>query len=415
MRTRYGVSPWVSTFPDTRRPGYPRFRDLRLQKGSDARELTVDVAIVGGGLTGCAIALACATSGLKAVVLERDRIGHGGAGRGAGLLLPDPGPDFTTIVKAHGLRTGRRIFELWRRASLDAAAQIRRLGITCGLESCDAATVVASGGDVRELRREHDARTAAGLPVSWALRPIEQDAGLGVAGAMRMRDAFTLDPYRALVGIAAAAKKRGGILFERTAVTKVRPGARSVELDVDGGIVRAQTAIVATGAATAEFKPLQRHFKPRETYLVLTEPMPLAMRRQMGGRTLTLRDTRTPHHRIRWTADDRILVGGADQDATPLREREAVRVQRTGQLMYELLTMYQGISGLRPEYGWELAYGETADGLMYIGPHRNYPRHLFALGGGGDSVTGAFLAARLLARAAKGAAEKGDEVFGWTR
>ena len=52
---------------------------------------------------------------------------------------------------------------------------------------------------------------------------------------------------------------------------------------------------------------------------------------------------------------------------------------------------------------------------MYIGPHRNYPRHLFALGGEGDSITGAFLAARILARALQGQPQKGDDVFGWTR
>jgi len=92
-----------------------------------------------------------------------------------------------------------------------------------------------------------------------------------------------------------------------------------------------------------------------------------------------------------------------------------VLVQRTGQLMYELLMMYPAISGLRPEFGWDAAYGETADGLMYIGPHRNYPHHLFALGGSGDSVTGAFLAAKVLARAASGAPAKGDDVFGWNR
>ena len=421
MRTRYGVSPWVTTFPDTRRPDYPRFRDLRLKKGSDTRELVVDVAIVGGGLAGCATALACATSGLKAVILERDRIGQGSAGRSAGLLLPDPGPDFTAIAKAHGRRAGRHVFELWRKASLDAAAQLRRLGIKCGLEPCDAAVVAALGADIKSLRREHDARAEVGLPVSWApARSLRKDAGLEVAGTMRMRDAFGLDPYRACLGLAATAKKKGGVLFERTAVNTVRPGPKDVTIEVDGGIVRAQTVIVttgtlATGTATTEFKQLRRHFKPRETYLVLTEVMPPAMRRKMGERTLTLRDTRAPRHRIRWTDDDRILVGGADQDETPLRVREAVRVQRTGQLMYELLTMYPDISGLRPEYGWELSYGETADGLPYIGPHRNFPRHLFALGGAGDSVTGAFLAARLLARAANGAPDKGDEVFGWTR
>jgi glycine/D-amino acid oxidase-like deaminating enzyme len=83
--------------------------------------------------------------------------------------------------------------------------------------------------------------------------------------------------------------------------------------------------------------------------------------------------------------------------------------------MYELLTTYPSISGLRPEFGWEMVYGETADGVMYACAHRNYPHHLFALGGNTDSVTGAFLAARILARAAAGAPAKGDEAFGWTR
>ena len=83
--------------------------------------------------------------------------------------------------------------------------------------------------------------------------------------------------------------------------------------------------------------------------------------------------------------------------------------------MYELLTMFPVISGLMPEYGWELISGETTDGLPYIGPHRNYPRHLFALGSGGDSITGAFLAARILLRALREASEKDDAVWGFTR
>ena len=82
--------------------------------------------------------------------------------------------------------------------------------------------------------------------------------------------------------------------------------------------------------------------------------------------------------------------------------------------MYELLIMNHAIAGLHPEYGWDSTYGETADGLMYIGAHRNYPRHLFALGGG-VSATGSFLAARILLRALQGSSEKADAVFGWTR
>jgi glycine/D-amino acid oxidase-like deaminating enzyme len=173
--------------------------------------------------------------------------------------------------------------------------------------------------------------------------------------------------------------------------------------------------IVTTGVATAEFKPLRRHFKRRETYLVLTEPLPVAMRKQLATEKVTMRDMASPRHRLRRTKDGRLLIAGADRDESPDRQRDAIRVQRTGQLMYELLMMYPVISGLQPAYGWEMAYGETGDGLMYIGPHRNYPRHLFALGSSGDTLAGAFLAARILARAARGELDKADEVFGWTR
>jgi glycine/D-amino acid oxidase-like deaminating enzyme len=139
------------------------------------------------------------------------------------------------------------------------------------------------------------------------------------------------------------------------------------------------------------------------------------MRRQLGDPSLAVRDDRTPPRRLRWTPDDRLVLSGGDQDQPAPRQRDAVLVQRTGDLMYGLLTMYPAISGLHPEYGWNASYGETADRLMYIGPHRNYPHHLFALGGTPHSATGAFVSARLLLRALQGRPEKGDEAFGFAR
>jgi len=41
-------------------------------------------------------------------------------------------------------------------------------------------------------------------------------------------------------------------------------------------------------------------------------------------------------------------------------------------------------------------FAETPDGLPYIGEHSRYPRHLFALGYGGNGMTASFLAAKVL-------------------
>ena len=372
------------------------------------------MVIIGAGLTGSATAYVCAAAGLKTIVLEAERIGRGGSGRSAGLLLPEPGPAFREIEQAHGLRAARIAFESARRAVLEGAALLRRLNIKCGLEPV-VPLIVADRDDEKTLRREFDARSKA-ADATWLSRKLLGRVTVPEApAAIRTRDAFTLDPYRACLGLAAAAAARRAVICEKSRVKKVTFTRKHVNVIAEGGTIRAAKAIVTTGVPTLEFRQLRRHVKRRENYLVLTEPMAPFIRKQFGARDTTFRDTRNPHRRVRWTDDDRILVAGATQDETAERKRPAVLVQRTGQLMYELLTMFPVISGLMPEYGWELITGETADGMMYIGPHRNYPHHLFALGGDGDSVTGAFLAARMLARAAQGAPEKEDAVWGFTR
>lgn len=377
--------------------------------------MTADVVIIGGGLTGCAAAYACAAAGLKPVLLEQDRIGHDSTGRSAGLLLPDPVPSFRELVAAHGLRSARLAFNTWRAGARDGAALIRRLGIACALEPLDV-LVAAEREHEKALRRDHDARLAAGLDVAWlAQKQIRTSARLDAAGGIRTRDGFSFDPYRACVGLASKAIAQRARIFERSSVKKVRSGQKAVEIVLDGGTIQAGTVVVATGAATPEFASLQRHFARRETYLALTDPLPAVMRRQLGDPSLAICDSRTPPRRLRWTPDDRLLLGGGDQPEQPVRSRDAVVVQRTGDLMYGLLTMYPAIAGLRPAFGWHASYGETADRLMYIGAHRNFPRHLFALGGTPDSATGAFVAARMLLRAIQGSPEKGDELFGWAR
>ncbi len=151
------------------------------------------------------------------------------------------------------------------------------------------------------------------------------------------------------------------------------------------------------------------------TYLVATEPLPASVRRATGRLQAIVRDAGDPPHGLGWLRDDRVLFSGADRAALPERARQKAVVQRTGQLMYELSRIYPDISGLLPSFGWDTAYARTPDGVPFIGPHRNYPRHLFALGAGPDGLAQAFLAARLLLRAYHGDAERGDDAFAFTR
>jgi glycine/D-amino acid oxidase-like deaminating enzyme len=73
------------------------------------------------------------------------------------------------------------------------------------------------------------------------------------------------------------------------------------------------------------------------------------------------------------------------------------------------------VSGIQPAWAWDAVRHDTADGLPFIGPHRNFPRHLFAMGEGRHGAAVSWLAARVLLRAYQGEPAKGDEVFGFAR
>ena len=405
MPTRFGASPWIHDLAASRTPTFPRYRGTR----------TADVVIIGGGLTGCVTAHACAAAGLTTILLERDRIGLEATARSAGLLVPDPGLTFREIAGTQVARSARVVFDAWRRGALDGAALIRRLGIKCQLDTRDLVVFARREGD-KELRGEFDARKAAGLAPSWLKQPQLQDATRLEAGTgIRMRDGFAIDPYRAATGFAAAAAKRGAAVYERSTVKKIKFNRKIADVVVDGGTIRTPAVVVATGTATPLFSPLRRHLKRREKYCVATGRIPVAVRRQIADTRVALSDLWTPPHRVCWLPGDRLFIAGGDQDETPERKRAATLVQRTGQLMYELSTMYPAMSGLQPEIAWSAPYGEASDRLMYIGAHRNYPHHHFALGGQPDNLTGAFVAARIILRAVQGTSDKADEVFSWTR
>jgi glycine/D-amino acid oxidase-like deaminating enzyme len=405
MTTRRAEPVWLSD-PPPRRSRYPRHRG----------HLDVEVVVVGGGLTGCATAYAFAAAGIGVILLEANGVGQGSTAASAGLLLQEQDTDYRTHVASLGRPAARLVWQMHRRAMLDGAATLRRLRICCALENPKLVTFTNDPDGVPDLGREFEMRKANGFGAVWLTADrLHRATGLRAQGGILTRGHAQLDPFRACLGLAAAAAGRNAIICERSPVTRVRADRHGVDLKTDRGTVRARQVVVATGSAAPLFPSLVRHVRQMEGYAVLTPPLGAALRREFGARDAVLRDTCDPRHVLRWTRDRRVLFGGADQPETSARRRGKVLVQRTGQLMYELSLLYPGISGVQPERSWVVPIPTTADGLPYVGPHSHYPHHLFALGHGRSGLASAFLASRILLRRHRERPDPEDELFGFGR
>ena len=403
---RYGRAPWGDRFPASRVPSYPRIR----------KPATTDVVIIGGGLTGCAAAYTFASAGINVILLEAERIGRGATSLDPGWISDDPGVPFAEAENLLGLRTARAGFQVWRRSAIEFTTLLRRLNIKCHLEPRTSLTIALTPEQHARMQKERKTRIAAGLEAPLLrTRVVQNEVALSPIAGLRGREGATIDPYRACIGLAENAVKRGAIFCENSPVRRVTFNRKIADVHTAGGKIRTKKVIVATGTPTMLFKSLRRHFWFRTTYVALTDPVHATIRRQLGKRKTVVRDTGDPYHIVRWLDDDKLMVTGADIETPPDRLNAKLVGPKTGQLMYELSVLYPDISGIQPAYGWSIDYAKTAEGLPYIGPHRNFPHHLFVFGDSSHSVTGSYVASRVLLRYFLDKLEPSDRAFEFNR
>lgn len=389
MRLRVGVPLWLS------RGSAPKQRYPALHG-----HVTADVAIVGGGITGAGIAQAFAEAGVKAVLLESKLVGRGSTAASSALLMHETDGGFSDLERRYGHVRAERLWTLSRSSVRDLVATVRRLGIHCDLTECDAIHFTARHERVADLYTEYKRRRRAGFAATW-LDPaaLRTQTSIDGAGAIRTRSNAQLDPYRACIGLIRAAAQRGAHIFERTTVQRLDSSRSEVVLHTRAGTVTADLVIVATGYATPAFAPLAGRFRMNHTYVLATRRLKAQERRLLGLGDFLLWDTERPYHYARWTADGRLLLGGNDRALLPRSRRRHAFATSRAQLRDYYSSLLPALRDVEIEFAWEGLFARTRDGLPYIGAHRRYPRHLFALGYGGNGMTFGFLAARLLADA----------------
>jgi glycine/D-amino acid oxidase-like deaminating enzyme len=380
----------------------------------------VDVAIVGGGVTGCSCAYLFAKSGLKVALADAGEIGHGSTIASTALVMQEPDVDFADLSARFGPAVSERVWKQSRQATRAFLRTLDSVDADTAFETVPSIYFSRDANRAAELQRELARRHRAGLRGRWlSSAALEAHTGLTGAGAILTTGNSLLDPYRACVALAAAASDIGARLFTRSKVVRIRQaGDRtdgSVRVELERGSIRARRVVIATGYATADFKPLAGRFRMFNTYVVATRPLTPRERRATRLSNVMLWDTERPYHYARWTPDHRLIFGGQDRPQTPGRRRTAALRSTTNALLEELGEFYPTLRGIDADYAWEGLFATTPDGLPYIGAHRRYPNHLFALGYGGNGITFGFLAAQVLTRALHDRSLPDDELFAFNR
>ena len=224
-----GPSFWIGTTPET---DYPPLAD----------DLSVDVAIVGAGITGITAAVLLKRAGKTVALVESKRIVHGATGYTTAKVTSGHGLGYTKIKNAFG-EDGTRIYAEANQAGLERIARfVEEDGIDCDFERKDNYVYADDDEQARQVQQEVEVAHAAGLPASLVR---ETPLPFPVTAAVRLENQAQFHPRKYLLALAESIPGDGSHVFERSRVHSVKHG-EPCEVVTDQGRVRARDVVVAT-------------------------------------------------------------------------------------------------------------------------------------------------------------------------
>ena len=352
-------------------------------------DITVDVCIVGAGITGLTAARILKRAGMTVAVVDALSVGGGETGHTTAHLATHHDLYFSDTISKFGEDDARCILESRRAAIAQIEELITDDGTNCGYERVPAYLYAEDDSSATRLKEELEACQRIGMHAEWVeTMPVT----FPITGAIRFANQAQFHPLEYLRAIAERVPGNGSYVFEHTRVTDVDSGS-PCRVHSPNGVITCKHVIYATNAPLNATGMLITKVAAYRTYAMAfrIDPVsaPLAL----------LWDTGDPYHYIRVHRSGEVtflIVGGEDH--------KVGSAEPSPTQTYDAEAAWQRIEGwTRGRFvvseiaaKWSGQVLEPADGLPYIG---KYEDHVWvATGFSGDGMTNGTMAAMLLSQ-----------------
>ena len=374
--------------------------------------MSVDVAVIGGGLTGMATAIALKgrDPSLTVAVLEAKTVGYGASGRNGSFAMTVVGLGFGTTAMLRGKEFLRRAHTYMERCVDELERFIDATGVQCEKTRPGFLRVATTPSYVKRLQNQVELMSSLGFDgISWldASSTREMVNSERYLGAMWEPRLVLINPARLVREEKRIAMAQGVEVFEHSPVLAVANSDGVHRLLTPAGSVSALKLVFATNAYSHLFAPLERQQVPAFTYMIATAPLTDAQLAPIGwSGGQGLEDARNLIHYYRLTPDRRIVLGGGPVGLTANGSLDADRDERAFRHLEEHLAwLWPHLADVEITHRWGGPFSVTLDltpALGYLGEDHTAA---YALGCIGHGVSMSYLNGQVLAELLLGHAD----------
>jgi glycine/D-amino acid oxidase-like deaminating enzyme/nitrite reductase/ring-hydroxylating ferredoxin subunit len=314
-------------------------------------EVAVDVAIVGGGLTGITAASLLKAAGKTVALVEMKRVARGATGYTTAKITSGHGLLYGHLTRRFG-EDGARVYAEANEAALErirALVEERRLD--CDLEVQPNYAYAGSTESLRAVEEEAEAARRAGLAASFVR---EVPLPYPVAGAVRLENQAQFHPRKYVLPLAEEIAGDGSHVFEETRALDIR--LRPPVVETSRGRVRAADVILASHLPFEDKGLFFAKTHPARSYAVAgaVEAAPEGMFISVDEPTRSLRTA--PHE------GGRILIAGGEGHKTGHEDDTRARYRR----LEEWARKHFGVESVA--FRWSTHDYVSVDRVPFVGP-----------------------------------------------
>lgn len=348
-------------------------------------DIVTDILIVGSGITGSLIAHQCMHDGYKTILVDRREIAHGSSSATTSMLQYEIDTPLYELIDM----IGEKGAILSYKACYDSIDQLGKISeeinSKCGFKKKKSLYFAALKKDVSWLKKEFEARKNAGFPVKW-LEPDEVSFRFSIEnsfGGILSNQGASIDAFQLAHDLLYFNYKKGLQIFDKTNIIDVKYGKKGIKAQTQyGNQITAKKIIYCNGFESTEIIK-DKFVKLISTYAIVSEVQKI--KNKSLSKTL-IWNTSEPYMYMRSTKEQRILIGGEDEEFVDAQKRDSLIPEKAKKLE-KLIQKYMPDQEFRTDFKWAGTFGETKDGLPYIGEHPNFQGAFFVLGFGGNGIT----------------------------
>lgn len=344
-----------------------------------------EVLVIGGGITGSLIAHQMVKDGYETVLIDRREIGNGSTSATTSMLQYEIDVPLHELIDQIGEEGAVKAYKACSQSIEDLDKITQELNSEAGFERKESLYYASKKKDVSWLKKEFEARENAGFNIKWIEKEeiLERYEFENTFGGILSSQGASVDAFHLAHELLAFNSKKGLRVYDKTEMdsVEVKKGFNLVTTKT-GQKIKAQKIIYAIGYESAHLIK-EKFVDLKSTFAMVSEID------EKGSEKLNntlFWNTSDPYLYMRTTSDGRVLIGGGDEDFRDPEKRDAIIDKKEKEILRDLKDLLPNYH-FYTDFTWAGTFGETKDGLPYIGEHKDFPNSYFVLGFGGNGIT----------------------------